>query len=221
MTTENIIIELQNIIKNEEFYKINNMIDKLKSDLADKNYIKTPTDKSKLSSIKKVLKKNEKIRPILTCFTPFRDGIAFTDSYQLYYLKDKYIPFKIAFNNNVKEEIQNEYISKYNLEKQEGNYPNLNTIIPETEPLEVYKVDLNTFLKNYKLAEKDSRNMKIMEFNINNNYKLTFNGEFLNNAINILKLKNDFELNFYGECRPFTIKNDIGEIGLILPVKTY
>ena len=221
MTIENVIIDLQNILKNEDFYKIPNIIEKLKEDLSQKNYIKTPSDKTKLSSIKKVLKKNENIRPILSCFTPFKDGIAFTDSYQLYYLKDKYIPFKIAFNTEISEDKQTEYIEKYNLEKIEGNYPNLKNIIPDYEPKEIYKVNLNEFLKNYKLAEKNNRNEKIMEFNINDLYKLTFNGEFLNNAINILKLNKDFEINFYGVDRPFTIKNDIGELGLIIPIRTY
>ena len=221
MTTENIIIELQNIINNNEPNKINDLINRLKSDLNDKNYIKTPSDKSKLASIKKVLKKNEKIRPVLSCFTPFNDGIAFTDAYQLYYIKDKFIPFKIAFNDEISIDEQKQYIEKYNLEKREGNYPNLKSCIPSGEPLEVYKVNLNEFLRDLKTTTKEKNKGKIMSFNINDSYKLTFNGEFLENTINILKINKDFDINFYGESSPFTIINDEGELGLILPIKTY
>ena len=221
MTTENIIIELQNIINNNEPNKINDLINRLKSDLNDKNYIKAPSDKNKLASIKKVLKKNEEIRPILSCFTPYEDGIAFTDSYQLYYIKDKFIPFKIAFNSDTTEEKQREYLKMYNLEKQEGTYPNLKSCIPSDNPLEIYKVNLNDFLRDLKTTAKEKNKGKIMSFNINDSYKLTFNGEFLENTINILKINKDFDINFYGESSPFTIINDEGELGLILPIKVY
>lgn len=227
MKLDKIILELKAIKEmGDDFMALeryNNLIDTLEKDLKEQCFKTKPSDKKRLNAIKKVLKENE-CRPVLSCFTPYEKGkVAFTDSYQLYVLNEDYLPFNVAFDNIVDNDFKDNYLKVYGdkiLGRKEYVYPNLDNVIPKTEPL--YKIDLKVsdILALEKTTEKEGNGAKVYTFK-NENGKISLNLVYLKNCINILKLKDSVVLEIHGETRPVIIHNENGELGLILPVKIY
>ena len=85
-----ILKELKGIYEKQEFYKIKDLIDVLELDINKEKYYKKPSDKKKISTIQKVLKKVSDVRPILSCVGLDNMGNhLITDSYQAYILKEE------------------------------------------------------------------------------------------------------------------------------------
>lgn len=226
MKLDKIILELKEIKEMGDDFtaleRYNNLIEKLEKDLKEQGFKTKPSDKKRLSAIKRVLKENE-YRPVLSCFTPYEKGkVAFTDSYELYVLNEDYLPFNVAFDSTVDGDFKDNYLKVYRdkiLGKKEGVYPNLHNLIPTSEPL--YKIDLkvSNILALEKTTPKEG-NSKVHTFK-NENGKISLNLIYLKNCIDILKLKDNITLEIHGEIKPVIIHNENGELGLIVPVKIY
>lgn len=218
MKTDKIIVELKKILKEQDLFKLNELIEKLEQQELESKYISKPSDKKRLSAIKKVLESSG-IRPVLGCFTKIDDNVYFTDSYQLYKLNDESLPFTYATNNTNLTQEEEEYVKKNNLKVYPGIYPNLKNIIPTNSPKTTYKVNAEELLKQEKMTLPE-RGKKIHTINtgIGN---ISFDLIYIKNVINILKLTGDFELELYGDINPIIIRNKEDEIGLILPIKVY
>lgn len=194
------------------------LLDKLINDLTDdlrkENFITKPSDKKRLKAIEKLLKVNEKIRPVLSSFS-VQDGLCcITDSYELYELNENYLPFKISKTSKQTDDEINKYASKYGLNIQEGIYPDFSNLLPKTEPVEIVTINLNDELLKIKTQKE-----KIGQINgkiITVGYDL----KKMKNLIDILKIDNDFEIELYGDIKPLIVRKN-GEIGLILPIKIY
>lgn len=227
MKLDKIILELKDIKKYNDMVKCDELIKELEKELKEECFKVKPSDKKRLSAIKRVLKEQE-TRPILSCFTPYEKGkVAFTDSYQLYILNEDYLPFNVAFDSTIDDDFKDNYLKVYGdkiLGKKEGVYPNLHNLIPNliptSEPL--YKIDLKVseVLALEKTTEKRGDGAKVYTFE-NENGKISLDLVYLKNCINILKLKDNITLEIYGEIKPIIIHNSDGELGLILPIKVY
>ena len=221
MKLDKIILELKDIKKYNDMVKCDELIKELEKELKEQGFKVKPSDKKRLSAIKRVLKKQE-TRPILSCFTPFEKGkVAFTDSYELYVLNEDYLPFNVAFDSTVDDDFKDNYLKVYGdkiLGKKEGVYPNLHNLIPTSEPL--YKIDLKVseVLALEKTTEKKGDGAKVYTFE-NENGKIALDLVCLKNCINILKLKDNFTLEIHGKIKPVIIHNENGELGLIMPVR--
>lgn len=206
---------IKEVLNKEDLLSLLKLKEQLEEEVRKENYITTPTDKKKLAAIKKVLSRQEKIRPLLGAFTRYNNGVAFTDSYQLYVLNDEYIPFKVACSSDEDKE----FAKKHNLETVTGVYPNLKAAIP-TEYETTYEIDTNEFLLWSKTTEKED-NKLLYKFKVND-IDYCFDGQYLLNAINILKIKDPkITLELRGNCKPITLHNKDNELGLILPIRTY
>ena len=221
MKLDKIILELKDIKKYNDMVKCDELIKELEKDLKEECFKVKPSDKKRLSAIKKVLKE-QKTRPLLSCFTPYEKGkVAFTDSYSLYVLNEDYLPFNVAFDSTVDDDFKDNYLKVYGdkiLGKKEGVYPNLHNLIPTSEP--IYKIDLKVseVLALEKTTEKKGNGAKVYTFE---NGKISLDLVYLKNCINILKLKDNFTMEIHGEIKPIIIHNSDGELGLILPIKVY
>lgn len=225
MKLDKIILELKEIKEmGDDFIALeryNNLIEKLEKELKEQGFKVKPSDKKRLSAIKRVLKENE-YRPLLSCFTPYEKGkVAFTDSYQLYILNEDYLPFNVAFDSTVDNGFKDNYLKVYGdkiLGKKEGIYPNLHNLIPTSEPL--YKIDLKVsdILALEKTTQKSGNGAKLHTFK-NENGKISLDLIYLKNCINILKLKDNITLEIHGEIKPVIIHNENSELGLIMPVR--
>ena len=103
-----------------------------------------------------------------------------------------------------------------------SGYKALEKLIPKEIPREIYKMNLDEFLFEYKvITDNIFEDKKIMRIKSENLGIISFNVEYLYDALKILKIDSDFELELYGELKPIIIHNDEGEMGLILPIKTY
>lgn len=219
MKTDKIIVELKKILKEQDLFKLNKLIEKLEQQELESKYISKPSDKKRLSAIKKVLESSEGIRPILCCFTKIDNNVYFTDSYQLYKLNDESLPFTYATNNTNLTQEEEEYVKNNNLKVYPGIYPNLKNIIPTNSPKTTYKVNAEELLKLEKMTLPErGKEIHTINTEIGN---ISFDLIYIKNVINILKLTEDFELELYGDINPIIIRNKENEIGLILPIKTY
>ena len=221
MKLNEIIIDLQNLNKEIKSHDLWQYTEKLKSEYMQETYITKPSDKKRLSGIKRVLNnKKNKCRPLLSCFTPLNDGgVVITDSYQLYKLNDDKLPFKVAFMNNYKS--HDEYLQgNPDLKEQYGCYPNIENLIPETENAQTTITTTTEYIeKLYKTTAK-TNGIKIHTYK-NDDIEFTINLEYLKNCIDILKLKGSFKILFYGMRKPLKIENESKEAAIILPIVKY
>ena len=119
MTIEKIICDLKEV---KDIEQLQVLIYKLEQSLNEKNYIKHNSSK-RLNGIKRVLN-NGKNRPVLNCYTVYKNGYsAITDSYQMYLLKEVKLPFKCAFNSTFNEEEKDKLLNKF-LEYELKEYEN-------------------------------------------------------------------------------------------------
>lgn len=220
MKLDKIILELKDI---EKYYdcsqeKLMELIKKLEQEYRETLVIKNTSDKARLNVIKKFLCNPE--RPILQCYTLFHNKVAFTDGYALYVLNDEYLPFKIASDGKNTEEVE-KMAKEHNLEVDAGVYPYLENIIPdESNAMYNFTVDLKEVLSACKTQEKDNRGLKPYDLKVNEETVVTIDLLKLETLIKIMRIKDDFELKYYGENRPITYNNN-GEMGLILPIRRF
>lgn len=224
---ESISIELKKILNEGDDFialqKMNDLIEKIDQEIKENNAAYKPSDKKQIAAIKKYLNNAGKTRPILQAFTPY-DGwrVAICDSYTLYVLDKKYLPFKVAFNNEITEEEKNKYLKENNIDKNdviEGNYPGLKNLIPEEmDQVDYFKFDVDSFLAWYKVQDKKEKHTL---YNIGDDL-LVYNIEskYLKNTIDILKLEGSVVIEFYGDKKPCIIRKG-SEIALMLPAITY
>ena len=170
------------------------------------NVEKTKTnDKQVIATINKILKYNEKARPVLSKYTQLENNkVAFTDSYRLCILNRDSLPFE-------KEE--------------EGKYPNINKIVSDF--LDNNSDETFTFnaeeVKNKTNENKGIKNKekRCMEFTTNKGNKITLDSEYLNDMVKLLQIKDPVvKMNYYGDCKPTTYENENG-FYLALPIKKY
>lgn len=220
MKLDKIILELKDIARNYDYSEeeLIKLIKKLEQEYKETLVIKNTSDKTRLNIIKKFLHNPE--RPILQCYTLFHGKVAFTDGYALYVLNDEYLPFKIASDGKNTEEVE-KMAKEHNLELDVGVYPYLENIIPdESNAMYNFTVDLKEVLSACKTQEKDIRGLKPYDLKVNEETVVTIDLLKLETLIKIMRIKDDFELKYYGENRPITYNNN-GEIGLILPIRRF
>lgn len=226
MKLDKIILELKAIKEMGDDFtaleRYNNLISTLEKDLKEQCFKTKPSDKKRVSAIKRILKENE-YRQILSCFTPYEKGkVAFTDSYELYVLNEDCLPFNVAFDSTVDDDFKDNYLKVYGdkiLGKKEGVYPNLHNLIPTSEPLYKMTLKVSDILALEKTTPKEGK-AKAHTFK-NENGKISLDLIYLKNCIDILKLKDNITLEIHGEIKPVIIHNENDEIGLIVPVKIY
>lgn len=180
------------------------------------------SEKQVLATVNKILKYSEKIRPVLSAYTPLEDNkVAFTDSYRLCVLNRDSLPFKVAFNKELNNE--KEYLKKHkDIEKIEGNYPNLKTILDKlADTDETFTFNVKEVKEKAKTAGKKNKESRLMEFTTNKGNKIMLDSEYLKDMATLLQIKDEnITMNYYGEVKPCTYENENG-FYLALPIKKY
>jgi hypothetical protein len=180
------------------------------------------SDKQVLATVNKILKYSEKVRPVLSAYTPLEDNkVAFTDSYRLCVLNRDSLPFKVAFNKELNNE--KEYTKKHkDIEKMDGNYPNLKTIIDKLEDTdETFTFNVKEVKEKSKASGKKNKESRLMEFTTNKGNKIMLDSEYLKDMVTLLQIKDEnVEMNYRGEVKPATYENENG-FYLALPIKKY
>ena len=195
----------------------------------------TELNKSQLATINRILK--NKNRPVLECYTPmlsFGDSkhsygvnnphfkVAICDSYRLAILnQEKLEGHKVAFMQNCKYE--KEYLKKFKVEKENSTYPNLENVIPHSDPEDTFIVDRKEVLDNAKENKgKKNKENRIMKYTTEEKQEtINIDSEYLKDMIQLLNIKEDkIKMNFYGEIKPATYENENGYY-LALPIRTY
>lgn len=219
MKLDKIILELKQVELGEK--RLEDIITKLEQDYMEDKFINKPSDKKKLSAIKKVVE-NTKIKgvPYYNSFTRQKGKTYITDSYQLYELNDEYLPLEYASAEETLTDEEKQLVNKYKLTIKNGKYPKVDNLIDLVRGQEeLYTFNVDEILKIEKTMPKEN-GMKLYSVRVND-LAVSFDLLILKNAINILKLQGKATLKLYGETRPIIIENNYGERGLILPIRTY
>lgn len=219
MKLDKIILELKQVELGEK--KLGDIITKLEQNYMEDKFINKPSDKKKLSAIKKVVE-NTKIKGVsyYNSFTRQKGKTYITDSYQLYELNDEYLPLEYASAEETLTDEEKQLVNKYKLTIKNGKYPKVDNLIDLVRGQEeLYTFDVDEILKIEKTMPKEN-GMKLYSVRVND-LAVSFDLLILKNAINILKLQGKATLKLYGKTSPIIIENNDGERGLILPVRTY
>lgn len=219
MKLDKIILELKQIEKGEK--ELKDLIIKLEQEYKEQNFINKPSDKKKLSAIKKVVcNKKQEGRVFYNSFSKQNGKTYITDSYQLYELNDEYLPLEYASAEETLTDEEKQLVNKYKLTIKNGKYPKVDNLIDHVRGQEeLYTFDVDEILKIEKTMPKEN-GIKLYSVRVND-LAVSFDLLILKNAINILKLQGKATLKLYGETSPIIIENNDGERGLILPVRTY
>lgn len=218
MKLENIIKELREVKESDDLIKLSDLIERLEQDYKENLVIKKPSDKARLSAIKKVI---DNTNGMLTIhgYSLLDGKIVFTDSYQLYVVNDEWLPFPVTCGQDNEKEVK-KLAKQHNLEIIPGVYPNVKNIIPSEEDTKVkFKVSLKEVTSAYRTAKQEN-GMRIYNLIVDDKTSVNLNLNYLNSLIKIMRISDDFELEYHGECRPLIYRNN-GEIGLVLPIKKY
>lgn len=179
-------------------------------------------EKQVLATVNKILKYSENIRPVLSAYTPLEDNkVAFTDSYRLCVLNRDSLPFKVAFNTELNNE--KEYMKKHkDIEKIEGNYPNLKAIIDKlADTEETFTFNVEEVKEKSKAKGSKNKDSRLMSFETNKGNKIMLDSEYLKDMVTLLQIKDtEVTMNYYGEYKPCTYENENG-FYLALPIKKY
>ena len=180
------------------------------------------SEKQVLATVNKILKYSEKIRPVLSAYTPLEDNkVAFTDSYRLCVLNRDSLPFKVAFNTELNNE--KEYMKNHkDIEKIDGNYPNLKTIINKlADTEETFTFNVEEVKEKSKAKGSKNKDSRLMTFETNKGNKIMLDSEYLKDMVTLLQIKDsEVTMNYYGEVKPCTYENENG-FYLALPIKKY
>lgn len=218
-------MNLENIIKNlkelkEEYNPVllDSLIDKLEQDYKENLIIKKPSDKTRLNVIKKVIDNNSGMS-VIHGYSLLDDKIVFTDSYQFYVINDEWLPFPVTCGQDNEKEVK-EIAEKHNLDIIPGVYPNVKNVIPDESMKKFnFKVNLKEVTSAYKTTKQEN-GKRVYNLIVNDKTSVNLDLNYLNNLIKIMRVSDDFELEYYGEYRPLIYRNN-GEIGLILPIRIY
>ena len=208
---------------------------KAKTKKVEKTEETTELNKTQLATIKRILK--NKNRPVLECYTPmlsFGDSkhsygvnnphfkVAICDSYRLAILnQEKLDGYKVAFTKDCK--FEKDYLKKFKVEKENSTYPNLENVIPHSDPEDTFIVDRQEVLDNAKENKgKKNKDNRIMKYTTEEKQEtINIDSEYLKDMIQLLNIKEDkIVMNFFGEFKPTTYENENGYY-LALPIKTY
>lgn len=218
MKLENIIKSLKELKEEYNPVVLDNLINKLEQDYKENLVIKKTSDKTRLSAIKKVID-NTSSMMVLHGYSLLDNKIVFTDSYQLYVVNDEWLPFPVTCGQDNEKEVK-KLAKEHNLEIIPGIYPNVKNIIPSEEDTKVkFKVNLKEVTSAYKTA-KQEKGKKVYNLIVDDKTSVNLDLNYLNSLIKIMRISDDFELEYHGEFRPLIYRNN-GEIGLILPIKIY
>ena len=218
-------MNLENIIKNlkelkEEYNPVllDSLINKLEQEYKENLIIKKPSDKTRLNAIKKVIDNNSAMS-VIHGYSLLDGKIVFTDSYQLYVINDKWLPFPVTCGQDNEKEVK-ELAEKYNLDIIPGVYPNVKNCIPdENMKKSNFKVNLKEVTSAYKTTKQEN-GKRVYNLIFNDKTSVNLDLNYLNNLIKIMRVSDDFELEYYGEYRPLIYRNN-GEIGLITTIRIY
>lgn len=226
-------------IKEKLLKDLNILGEKQEKKAATKKKVKkietTELNKTQLATIKRILK--NKNRPVLECYTPMLSfgnskysygvntnhfKVAICDSYRLAILnQEKLEGYKVAFTKDCK--FKKEYLKKFKVEKENSTYPNLEAVIPQSDPEDTFIVDKKEVLDNAKENKgKKNKDNRIMKYTTDEKSKeINIDSEYLKDMIQLLNIKEDkIVMNFYGELKPATYENENGYY-LTLPIRTY
>lgn len=196
----------------------------LSEDIKKDNFIASPSDKKQLAAIKRVLKVNEKERPILSTIGVTTKGLSICDSYRIYLLNKKALPFKTSFTNQFTDDEQKKYmmenkdiVTDYDL----NSYPNVTNFFENINEQGTITVDLNDVIIRTKTLNKskDSWTKETMHFTVNEDPTLVIDVDpiYLKDMIDILKVKDKkIKMIFTGSRSPLFFTNENGS-ACILP----
>lgn len=229
MKLDKIILELKKVKTGEK--ELDSIISDLEKEFKESKFINKPSDKKKLSAIKKVVNnsKNEG-RVYYNSYTRQLDKSYITDNCQLYEINDEYLPLEYAKSNlylNNQEYLEKakkeekELIKKYNLTVKDGFYPTVYNFFDSVNSYEekLYQFDVDEMLKLEKTTLKED-GKKVHTIKVDD-ITISFDLVSLKNAIDILQLQGKATLKVYGDIQPIILENDKDERGLILPIKIY
>lgn len=197
----------------------------LSEDIKKDNFIQTPTDKKQLAAIKRVLKINEKVKPILATIGVTKKGLSICDSYRIYLLNKKALPFKTSFTNEFTDEEQKNYMleNKDIIPDHDSNsYPNISNLFENINERGTITIDLNDVIIKSKTLNKCKDNWKkeTMHFTVNEDPTIAIDVDpiYLKDMIEILKIKDKkIKMIFTGPRSPLFFTNENGS-ACILPV---
>lgn len=197
-------------------------------DIKKDNFITLPSDKKQLAAIKRVLKINEKIRPILATIGVTKKGLSICDGYRIYLLNKKALPFKTSFTNEFTDEEQKKYMMEnenivpgYDL----NVYPNISNFFENINEQGTITIDLKDVMIKSKTLNKceDDWKKETMHFTTNEDPTLAIDVDpiYLKDMIEILKIKDKkITMTFTGSRSPLFFTNENGS-ACILPVVNY
>lgn len=195
MKLETIYNELKEIVVDEDCFnlpKYLELMEKLENAIRLETCYKT-TSKTRINAIKRVASKDD-CRPALQGYGVSGNYKVVTDSYHAILIYQDDMPLELK-----------------------DNYPDVSRCIPEQDGEELPMVDMDDLIAFTKTHKKfDGRNK-------DNLYKigdLLVQPQFVKNVIDVLG-KDDTKIYFYGENRPLKFKNSKGEIGIVLPIRSF
>ena len=197
----------------------------LSEDIKKDNFITAPSDKKQLAAIKRVLKINEKEKPILSTIGVTKKGLSICDSYRIYLLNKKALPFKTSFTNEFTDEEQKKYmVENENIVPgyDPNLYPNVTNFFENINERGTITIDLNDAIIKAKTLNKCKDNWKkeTMHFTTNEDPTLAIDidSTYLKDMIDILKIKDKkITMTFTGSRSPLFFTNENGS-ACILPV---
>lgn len=228
---ENISIELKRILNNDindAGVNLEALIKKIDQQVKEDAACYNPSDKKQLAAIKKYINNIEKrgTNPVLAGYNPINDHqIIICDSYTMYILNKKTLPFKIAFNMKQDQNFIDNFKNENSINDDDvipGIYPDIAHVIPdECDQLDYFKINVDEFLSWYKVQDRSLVKVHKCYYTLEkNDYKINFDATYVKQTIDILKLKDSFIIEFYGDKKPGIIRHG-DELGLILPVIIY
>ena len=200
----------------------------LLTDIKKDNFITTPSDKKQFAAIKRVLKVNEKVKPILATIGVTKKGLSICDSYRIYLLNKKALPFKTSFTNDFTDDEQ----KKYMMENENivpgydpNSYPNVANFFENINEQGTITIDLNDVMIKSKTLNKCKDNLKkeTMHFATNEDPTIAIDVDpiYLKDMIEILKIKDKkIKMIFTGSRSPLFFTNENGS-ACILPAINY
>ncbi len=219
MKLETIYKELQemNTPNGIDFMKYLQLMEKLEKQVRTETCFKT-TNKTRVSAIKKIVKKVPNSHPALQGYGISGDFKVVTDSYHLIAIKEENMPLPLVA---AKEKLQELGIDLENYREKNGrnsvlcyNYPNVSRLLEFNKDIEI-ELDFNDIASFYKLNHTSKEKEKQL-YTIN---ECLYNINYLKNIIDVLGT--DTKCYFQGVNTPLYFENENGEIGLVLPVKIY
>lgn len=219
MDKYDLILKLKHILEYENMNELREVIEKLQDEARKETYSTKATDKKKLSTITKILKKGG-LRVFNQAIGLDKRGYTIiTDSYFGVLLKDDILPFPYAFTDDATDE-QKAMIKDKGLKIKAGVYPSFNNLVPTGEH-ETVKISCDELKYADKTTLKENDGKKVYKItNDDGTVKVAFDLKYMMYVIDIMQLSGDIELEIYGDIKPIIIR-DKENIGIVLPIKIY